>query len=381
MKTLSPAIAANFAAIAYELLDKQPLIATNPYVERVNSLFTLESEPVQGVSGSVLERMFNHKTEFGCIAKGKKGLFEGDYVLALRGTAKMRDVITDLNCGLSTCSNSQPVHAGFNHTFNSFRKQLEQFFSKKASKKLNIHVVGHSLGGALANLAANWLKNHFGANVKLYTFGAPRVGYHSFAIQTEAATNNHVYRCVHAADPVPLVPVWPFMHTEQEYILNGAATITPKAHSMTDQTPGYLHTASNFKSYAAINKGMEKRIQEEVRLDYDKRLECSRTSRWARKIGAALITYLRDTGKLYAIQNHYTNTLTVYDQIAKALTDSIDLSKNYTSDVKGILGYMLAFCGYPFKAISFTYASIRHILKLMLKNVFSLAGQAIALTK
>lgn len=106
---------------------------------------------------------------------------------------------------------------------------------------------------------------------------------------------------------------------------------------------------------------MERLIQEEVRLDYGKRLECSRTSRWARKIGAALITYLRDTGKLYAIQNHYTNTLTVYDQIAKALTDSIDLSKNYTSDVKGILGYMLAFCGYPFKAISFTYASIRHI--------------------
>ena len=380
MKTLTPAFAADFAALAYETLERAPLESTE-YYGRLEHTFSMEAGSIKGVSGSILERVFSHSTNFGCIAKGKKGLFGGDYVLALRGTAKMRDVITDLNCGLSTCSNNQPVHAGFNHTFNSFRKQLEQFFNKRANQKLNIHVVGHSLGGALANLAANWLKNHFGANVKLYTFGAPRVGYHSFALQTEAATNNHVYRCVHAADPVPLVPVWPFMHTEKEYILNGAATITPKAHSMTDQTPGYLNTASSFKSYAAISRGMEKRIQEEVRLDYEKRLECTRTSRWARKIGAALITHLRDTGKLYAIQNHYTNTLTVYDQIAKALTDSIDLSKSYTSDVKGILGYMLAFCGYPFKAISFTYASIRHILKLMLTNVFSLAGLAIAITK
>ena len=380
MNVLSPAIAANFAAISYESLDKRGLRA-NPYFERISSLFSFESESIKGVSGSILERVFNHSTNFGCIAKGKKGAYEDDYVLALRGTAKIRDVVTDLHCGLSTCSNNQPVHAGFNHTFNSFKNQLELYFKQSTKKKLNIHVVGHSLGGALANLAANWLKQRFGANVKLYTFGAPRVGYNSFAVKTESATDNSIYRCVHAADPVPLVPVWPFMHTEQEYILHGAATITPKAHSMTKETPGYLHTASNFKSYSAINKGMEKRIQEEVRLDYDRRLECSRTSKWARKIGAALITHLRETGKLYAIQNHFSNALTVYDQIAKALADSIDFSKNCTKDVKGILGHMLTFCGYPFQVISFTYASIRHILQLMLKNIFALAGEALALAK
>ena len=66
---------------------------------------------------------------------------------------------------------------------------------------------------------------------------------------------------------------------------------------------------------------------------------------------------------------------------AKALADSIDFSKNCTKDIKGILGHILTFCGYPFKVISFTYASIRHILQLMLKNIFALAGEAIALAK
>ncbi|MFY4174791.1 hypothetical protein ACOQIX_27940, partial [Klebsiella pneumoniae] len=79
MNVLSPAIAANFAAISYESLDKRGLRA-NPYFERINSLFSFESESIKGVSGSILERVFNHSTNFGCIAKGKKGIFEGDYV-------------------------------------------------------------------------------------------------------------------------------------------------------------------------------------------------------------------------------------------------------------------------------------------------------------
>lgn len=376
MNTLTPVIAANFASISYEIGKGRK--EKTDYYSLLSTVFTFENIYIQGTSGSILERIFNHSTEFGCIGKGK-GLFEGEYVLALRGTAKIRDVITDLHCGLSTCSNNQPVHAGFNHTFNSFKGQLERYFSQHGQGELKVHVVGHSLGGALANLAANWLKQHLKAEVKLYTFGAPRVGYDAFALKTESAMD--IYRCVHAADPVPLVPVWPFMHTNKEYILNGAATITPKAHSMTEETPGYLHTASQFKSYDDVNIDLEKRIQEEVRLDYEKRLNCQRTHKWARKIGSALITHLRDTGKLYAIQNQLTNTLTIYDQIAKALTDNITLFKEYTKDVEGILGHMLAFCGFPYKVISYTYAGIRYILQLMIKTVFQLAGEALAFVK
>ncbi|WP_067012456.1 lipase family protein [Marinomonas spartinae] len=63
----------------------------------------------------------------------------------MRGTAKNRDAITDLNYDLSTCSNNQPVHVGFNHTFNSFKGQLERYFSQYSQGELKMHVVGHSL--------------------------------------------------------------------------------------------------------------------------------------------------------------------------------------------------------------------------------------------
>nr|WP_274054955.1 hypothetical protein [Thalassomonas haliotis] len=39
-----------------------------------------------------------------------------------------------------------------------------------------MHCVGHSPGGALAALTADWIKAGFGKTVYLYTFAAPRVG-------------------------------------------------------------------------------------------------------------------------------------------------------------------------------------------------------------
>lgn len=379
MRTLPPEIAAMFASIAYKTFNKEDFTSGTLY-QGLKGQFHFDGNYLKGVSGSVLERIFKHTTPFGCIAKGKPGPFDGDFVLALRGTEKKRDIITDLHCGVNTCANGQPVHAGFNNTFNSLKQQLEDYFKLAASQSktgLNIHVVGHSLGGALANLATNWLKKHFNANVKLYTFGAPRVGYPSFALQTVYATDNGIYRCVHAGDPVPLVPVWPFVHTEDEYILHGAPTITPKAHSMTEETPGYLHTARGFKSYAAINKGKESRLRRQVKLDYDKRLQARPTTRWARTIGEAIITHLHASGRLHAIQADISNTLTVYDKIAKVLVDSIDISKGNTEDVRGILGHILSFCGLPFKAIELSYKFIRSTLTLMINTLTSMAKLAL----
>ena len=45
----------------------------------------------------------------------------------------------------------------------------------------SIWVTGHSLGGAIANLAAVEIKQTFGKEITLYTFEAPRVGNKYFA--------------------------------------------------------------------------------------------------------------------------------------------------------------------------------------------------------
>ncbi len=81
--------------------------------------------------------------------------------------------------------------------------------TSKSDKLLNIHCVGHSLGGALATLAANWLKSfpEVNAKVHLYTFGAPRVGGKSFSMNATQRLDS-IFRCVNGADPVPKVPVY-----------------------------------------------------------------------------------------------------------------------------------------------------------------------------
>lgn len=75
-----------------------------------------------------------------------------------------------------------------------------------------VHCIGHSLGGAIANLAAEWAANTLNKKVKLYTFGSPRVGFASggFANKlTTALLPENIHRVYHNNDPVPMIPTFP----------------------------------------------------------------------------------------------------------------------------------------------------------------------------
>jgi len=71
---------------------------------------------------------------------------------------------------------------------------------------------GHSLGGALATLAAG----HYGRAPEVYTFGAPRVGDREYV----ESLDTPVYRFVNGRDVVPKLPVrGPYRHAGvEEYI-------------------------------------------------------------------------------------------------------------------------------------------------------------------
>ena len=245
-----------------------------------------------------------------------------------------------------------------------------------------MHFVGHSLGGALATLAANWLHNKQSKRkINLYTFGAPRVGYASFADKTSNSLHK-VFRCVHAGDPVTHLPFWPFVHTQGEYLLNAGQTISANAHRMAGDSPGYINTASGFKSFAAINKNCGFRHQEQVRLDYEDRHQASFTSRWAYRLGAALLTLLRDTGYLYEIQHMVTNSITFYDKVAILLTKIAKMPGHFAEQQKGMLGHMLVFAGKPGVVLTdLSYRLIRWVLSVTLEAVVLVAGIAFDMVK
>jgi len=159
---------------------------------------------------------FKTKTGFGVIAKGKKGSdFQDDAIIVCRGTASLYDWLTDFNTGMQTSRIGHTVHAGFNRTFNEFYATLDNFIT--VNKPNVLHCVGHSLGGALATMAAG-LAVKKKTKAALYTFGAPRVGLIDFATKLSISHYvgaENIHRVFHGGDPVSMVPIWPFVHAPQ----------------------------------------------------------------------------------------------------------------------------------------------------------------------
>ncbi|MBL4845162.1 MAG: lipase family protein [Planctomycetes bacterium] len=65
------------------------------------------------------------------------------------------------------------VHGGFKAAFDSIWPDVEQYLKTAPS---DVWFTGHSLGGAVATLAAA----RHGSSARLYTYGSPRVGTPAF---------------------------------------------------------------------------------------------------------------------------------------------------------------------------------------------------------
>lgn len=118
-------------------------------------------------------------------------------VLVFRGTEqKTRDYLTDLELGtLWLTGNKKGIHEGFAEALNSVWGSISMELSRLACP---VFFTGHSLGGALATLAAARR-----APKALYTFGSPRVGNAAFAASLAATP---VYRVVDDEDIITTVP-------------------------------------------------------------------------------------------------------------------------------------------------------------------------------
>lgn len=351
MTTITPKIASDLASLVYDI--RTP---TSRGIYRFSRdsestkhfAFDLSNGPVQGVSGGGPFGLFNKTTGFAIIGQGKER-YKNHVAIAIRGTkfSSGNDWLTNFNIGYAGSDNGSMVHAGFNKTFQSMKSIFERTLTPIMSANTTVHCVGHSLGGALASLAADWVKLRYKCPVNLYTFGAPRVGLESFALKHTGSLDGSIYRCTHGADPVPLVPLWPFQHAPYkgvEYRLDAGQGINIGAHGMhyTD-TPGYANTANSDDWSKLGDRAAD--IVKPVELDYDKRHQASFSTYWANKIGDALITLLKAAGKLSAViaQAGISTGLTFYDLLARTLEDVAKSSVQFAGQVRGLLGHMLVF--------------------------------------
>ncbi|MFA5825309.1 MAG: lipase family protein [Gallionellaceae bacterium] len=120
-------------------------------------------------------------------------------VLAFRGTEQhIKDFITDLTLGKINRTDGQiDVHEGFKQALDSVWSDIE-----KALQQIHVPIffTGHSLGAALATLAAARR-----TPAALYTFGSPRVGDADFTASLKNIADI-IHRVVDDEDIVATVP-------------------------------------------------------------------------------------------------------------------------------------------------------------------------------
>jgi len=207
MPILSPEQAAEIARGVYDLRTQSVADALKTGIG-TDGMFAVEDG--KGLKSTTGALMFRPLTNFGYLARGI-GTFKDEVLIATRGTDIPADWVTDLNIGMQIGPSKLPVHAGFNETWKGFLADLRTFF--QSHHPTRIHCVGHSLGGALAALNADYCSSQGIAKVELYTFGAPRAGDGVFARSlTQRLGQDSIRRVSHPADPVPMIPLFPFWH-------------------------------------------------------------------------------------------------------------------------------------------------------------------------
>ena len=381
---ISPAFAAELAESAY-LLIAHPVakVAVTPIASKFKGrLDVTGNNIINGVAGGVL-KIVQSRTSFGLLALGdqESDAYKNDAFIILRGTAKGADILTDLNAGLKSALTGAPVHQGFQDCFSSFSSELMAFAASPEVAGKTIHCIGHSLGGALASLAADYLSTNLSNKVCLYTFGSPRVGLDHFCSRT--TTNvlpQNIYRVAHQTDPVTMVPTWPFIHlpyNKKEYLLKsdmGALGI--KWHFMKN----YIGSV-NKDSWDTLSG---KRPQQNLTVA---------AQRWLKSDGPISLTAntlsLLDASLMYVLKKVFhavgisvtiagSLSLTVLDRLAYILHKSINLGKQLSFWVYRLIKRMMQMLGMKVVDMAnLTQSFIKRIFRRMSESVAALVSRAV----
>jgi pimeloyl-ACP methyl ester carboxylesterase len=116
-------------------------------------------------------------------------------VLVFRGTTGFRNWLLDLDVRPLKLEDRAVVHRGFAEALNAVWHLLQPALARLGKP---CFIAGHSMGGALAQLAATRFRPR-----AVYCFGAPRVGNHGFVERMRAVP---IYRIVNHRDIFAMMP-------------------------------------------------------------------------------------------------------------------------------------------------------------------------------
>jgi len=133
---------------------------------------------------------------------------DGLVTVAFRGTKELGDLFTDLDALPASCGGGAHCHRGFLKAFDSVRTDMDKVLDEALPTGGRVLITGHSLGGALAQVAAVHVARRSTPERPLrpvlVTFAAPAIGDSSFVHQVRtAAAPLGGLRVYNDGDPIP----------------------------------------------------------------------------------------------------------------------------------------------------------------------------------
>jgi hypothetical protein len=128
----------------------------------------------------------------------------GITIIIIRGTANASNVQSDIDVRLV---NDGRLGIYLHKGFRDASLGVMEIIDRDHTVEHTVHVTGHSLGGAVAQIIGMWFhkRNH---NVQIFSYGSPKV-----SSQVLSGGQPTHWRVVRRSDPIPFTPPWPYYHT------------------------------------------------------------------------------------------------------------------------------------------------------------------------
>jgi triacylglycerol lipase len=321
---------------------------------------------------------------FGYVSPGENNRV-GEHIVALRGTSMKPDWVTNFQIATKKAKTGNKVHIGFQRLFEDFQPDIEAYFSDKWG---TVHCVGHSLGGALATLTADYLRTVGRFDVKLYTFGAPRVGLNDFSrTLTQAIGHENIYRVFHSTDPVPMIAPYPFIHapfTGMDRLNWGikldkpGGRINSAHHSMTE----YITSVQGAADWAGVAPStMESHIPWEMELKQYVGAKFQSIKQFGANILAFISRCIRGLLKMVGrvIGGALSASMSALDQLAWILYHGAMASIKVAGYLTSLIKIIFRFLGRSLQSgVNITADFLRWVFNLLYSSTANMASIAVS---
>lgn len=248
-----------------------------------------------------------------------------------------------------------------------------------------VHCIGHSLGGALATLCAEWISSAYSIKPYLYTFGSPRVGLIGFVdMCTKAVGCERIFRAYHKTDIVPCIPIWPFIHTPnsgKDYFIPSPGLVPAAAYHAMEK---YVESVSG-KSWAVLGalepeQKSEAGIKEWLKQSGPMNMTIS-SLEW---LNQAIVYVINKciSGAARLISQTATTSLSIMDSLAIILAKGVNMAETVSTWVLYLIRKILTLLGYSpaVEAADITRNYVRSILIDLQQKVNRYAQSALSQT-